>query len=260
MLLNKKGVLTSFVFLFVIIFSLSIPAFVVWNNSVNKATVDENYIEKSSVAFYEWRKIITTRSDEIKAKINKTETRTALSSKYDVSVYFGNYKSYESASYIPVEIRVKEKNKADARPFILKRDFFINKSADRFLLNDSGNNNVAMQWYPSEELIKFLVDGKQIVEESSEDFSRGNGYIVFDNGLMLQWGVINTNFDGGVKIATFAKPFPHKCMTVVTSTYQSHWIGGIRFNSVRGYDSIHAEFVPTGGNGDYKIFWMAFGN
>ena len=109
-------------------------------------------------------------------------------------------------------------------------------------------------------MIKFLVDGKQIVEESSEDFSRGNGYIVFDNGLMLQWGVINTNFDGGVKIATFAKPFPHKCMTVVTSTYQSHWISGIRFNSVRGYDSTHAEFVPTGGNGDYKIFWMAFGH
>ncbi len=171
-----------------------------------------------------------------------------------------NYKSYEDSSYIPVEIRVKEKNKPYAKPFVLKRDFFINKSADRFLLNDSNGNNVAMQWYPSEELIKFLVDGQQIVEESSDDFSRGNGYIVFDNGLMLQWGVINTDFDGAVKIATFAKPFPNKCMTVVTSTYQSHWIPGIRFNAVKGYDSYHAEFVPTGGYGDYKIFWMAFGH
>lgn len=194
-----------------------------------------------------------TNTANIRSKAETTEEKTALSGKYNITIAYGK----EEKDSLPIKITVSDESK---RPFILERDFYASKSADRFLLNDTTGKNVAMQWYPTEELIKFLVDGKEIVEESSEDFSRGNGYIVFDNGLILQWGVINTNFDGGVKNAYFAKKFPNKCMTVVTSVYQSHYIGGIRFNSVRGYDSTHAEFVPTGGYGNYKIFWMAFGH
>ena len=45
-----------------------------------------------------------------------------------------------------------------------------------------------------------------------------NGYAVFANGLLIQWGVSN-KASNHIGHATFSKKFPHQCLVVVASTY-----------------------------------------
>ena len=258
--LQRKGISNIFIIFFISVITLTIISSAYFSTFLHQQTIDEDYMEKSSIAFYEWRKIEIKSTDEIKKQIGKTniENDSKINPNYKIYTTYGNIETIDSKEYVPIEIKVENKDNS-IKPFILKRDFYFYKASNNFVRNNS-ENQIGMKWFENEELLRFLVDGNEIKEQGTSDFTEGNGYIIFDNGLMMQWGTLETDFDGAVHNVWFPKEFPNKCMTVVTSTYQSHWIAGIRFNSVKEYTNSYVSFIPTGGSGDYKIFWIAFGH
>ena len=259
-LIKNDGLSNIFMIFLMSVLALTIISSVYLSTSLYQQTSNENYMEKSSIAFYEWRKIAIKSTDEIRRQTCKTVVidNSKINPNYKINIKYGNVETFDSKDYIPIEIKVEDKNK-QIKPFILKRDFYFHKSSDSFVHNNS-MNEIGMKWFSNEELLRFIADGNEIKEQGTTDFSDGNGYIIFDNGLMMQWGTLETNFDEKIHNIWFPKEFPNKCMTVITSVYQSHWIAGIRFNSIAGYTNAYASFIPAGGMGDYKIFWIAFGH
>lgn len=261
MFLNKKGTVLTYIIIISTIIALCLGALVVWANSLqNNLITDENKMEQSSIAFYEWRKIELMTKDAISDKVGTSETITALSDKYNIKITYGDKVIIGDSFQVPVEITVTDKTNEKSQSYTLQNKFFSDYSGDRYVQNYTPTNVVGVKYDASENLIRYFVNGEEVKEKSAENFNTGNGWIEFNNGLIIQYGAYPTNFDGATKRIYFPKAFPNKAMSVVTSVFQDHWIEGIRFNAVAGFTKTYVDCVPTGGNGDYKIFWMAFGH
>ena len=57
------------------------------------------------------------------------------------------------------------------------------------------------------------LDQNKFGESMAED-----GYVKFDNGLILQWGSTGTIDDGGTLVVSFPVVFPNACLSVVVSS------------------------------------------
>lgn len=68
-------------------------------------------------------------------------------------------------------------------------------------------------------LIKSLIPASSGEGEGITDIKKQeNGYAIFNNGLIIQWG-ITPKGSGYIGHANFPKKFPNKCFTVIGSTY-----------------------------------------
>ena len=259
-LYNKTGISNIILLLIISVSILLASAYLAI--SLFSYNNDEMYMEKSSVAFYEWRKIVTKTKKEIKEKEGKTFSETSIiHPKYKIETKYGNIETFDSKEYIPVEITITSNV---TKPYILKRDFYFHQSMDEFVGNMS-NNDIGMKWFANEQILRFIADGKEIKEKGENNFSNGDGYILFDNGLMMQWGTVVTKFDWKTHNVWFPKKFPNECMTVVTSVYQNWWVFGIRYATINQPTDSHFSFYAAskyGGprNLDYKVFWLAIGH
>lgn len=260
-LYNKTGI--SNIILLLII-SVSIPvlfASVYLATSLFSYNTDETYMEKSSIAFYEWRKIATTTTKEIKEKEGKTLSETSsINPKYKIETKYGNIETFDSKQYIPVEITITSNL---TKPYVLKRDIYFHQSMDEFIGNIS-NNDIGMKWFANEQVLRFIADGNEIKEKGENNFSNDDGYILFDNGLMMQWGTVITRFDWNTHNVWFPKKFPNECMTVVTSVYQNWWTFGIRYATISQPTNSYFSFYAASKYGgspkkEYKVFWLAIG-
>lgn len=98
---------------------------------------------------------------------------------------------------------------------------------------------------------------------SPSSFTDGNGYVKFDNGLIMQWGKIpNVRFDEAhYENIMFPIKFPHMCFSIVCSVQQQNKVSGVRVAYLISYDQSQFTILP--GYHDVKlnadICWMAIG-
>lgn len=84
----------------------------------------------------------------------------------------------------------------------------------------------------------------------------GNGWIKFPNGLMLQWGQVTTDLNGGQLPVAFPTNFPTSVFSVVVCTYSPT----DRITYVV-YGSITNSGFTIGNNGSSGFaYWVAVGN
>jgi len=93
-----------------------------------------------------------------------------------------------------------------------------------------------------------------------------NGYQVFSNGLILEWGVISTSstYDNQPKTQSFPKAFPHGAFSITVTAgekgnhagdKQSQWGGKILNTSQFQY---YAQYENPD-TGPFDLYWMATG-
>lgn len=256
--MNKKG---SMLFFVVIALAVAAVLFsgIYWLKSLNEqAQASSADMEKESVAYARWREIELLPPEEIESKSGQEESSTMLGGKFNIKTVYGS-RNGEANFTMPVSITVSDAN-GSTMPYTLRNEYLSNNAGSKYIRNGSfPNHDLGVAWDANAEILRMMADGHEIVEEGKNNYNGGDGYIVFDNGLTFEWGVLYTNFDGAEHTVNFPKAFPHKCMSVVTSAYQACWIGGIRFVSTKTFTNSSVTFVPNGGNGDFRIYWVAIG-
>ena len=99
------------------------------------------------------------------------------------------------------------------------------------------------------KLIKVIV-----FSQKSNIYTNGTGYIKFDNGLIMQFGILpNALFDENhYEIAVFPIQFPHACLNVQTSVNQTQFTSGMRTAYIVDWNQSQARILP-GYNVSYKV-------
>ena len=99
------------------------------------------------------------------------------------------------------------------------------------------------------------LDQNKFGESIAED-----GYVKFDNGLILQWGEEAAS-SGNITV-TFPLPFPNACLNVVCTDYDDADGSGI--GGVTGLNTLPSESTTTITFSCYNavdnFFWQAIGN
>ena len=99
------------------------------------------------------------------------------------------------------------------------------------------------------------LDQNKFGESMAED-----GYVKFDNGLILQWGEEAAS-SGNITV-TFPLPFPNACLNVVCTDHDDGDVSGI--GGVTGLNTLPSESTTTITFSCYNaidnFFWQAIGN
>lgn len=148
-------------------------------------------------------------------------------------------------------------------------------------VKSKAKQNISLQYLQgageSKKTIHAFVDGVDVPLSSQADspspsmFSDQGGYYKFPNGLIMQWGR-NKECASPTDYIYFPIPFPHKCLTIMTSL--TSWEGGLHQATswtyspgLKGYErdrfiiSVGADWIPGSGTlyrKDY-INWLAIG-
>jgi hypothetical protein len=93
-----------------------------------------------------------------------------------------------------------------------------------------------------------------LFSQKSNIYTNGTGYIKFDNGLIMQFGILpNALFDENhYEIAVFPIQFPHACLNVQTSVNQTQFTSGMRTAYIVDWNQSQARILP-GYNVSYKV-------
>ena len=129
-----------------------------------------------------------------------------------------------------------------------------------FVKSKDAANNIALKYEQKDgESTKSLhgyVDGVEVplASQKSNIYTNGTGYIKFDNGLIMQFGILhNALFDENhYEIAVFPIQFPHACLNVQTSVNQTQFTSGMRTAYIVDWNQSQARILP-GYNVSYKV-------
>ena len=86
-----------------------------------------------------------------------------------------------------------------------------------------------------------------------------NGYIEFDNGLIIQWGVVHNAAHGVVQTVTFPTAFPNACWAGFVAHGTSQYWSYQADTSFVKVGNTQAKMVQTG-TGTRDLYWLAIGN
>jgi hypothetical protein len=141
-------------------------------------------------------------------------------------------------------------------------------ATSNMLWDKGGDNQLQFDWASS--LLTLFVDGANqgIFFTSANSPASGAGYQKLLGGLILNWGVVNTNSNGDANV-TFPMPFTTTNYTATailntgTSVPTTNFYGATICNIAAGGCSFQARSMANGGAlsaaGTSQIRWMAFG-
>ena len=237
-----------------------------------KSTGDSSIkIQQNLIIENEWNKINTEKVESIFARRNTKENREVNmenslvdNTKYFVSVSYGNpaneSTSEETLIAMPVTITVTSNN-GNVKPVSKTGKVYTNNKIDYGLVkNNSNPQSIGVKYNESMNSIEYFVNQTQVMKPPS-NFTNGNGYIKFNNGLMLQYGnVYNSYFDEDhLETTRFQVPFAHDCLVVLTAVQK--YSGGRLTAYVHDYNKNYWNCLPgyqsDEGHGTY--YWIAIG-
>ncbi len=269
---NKKGIgIVSSIIGMTIASVIMIPISNFLVQQLKSTNTSSSIIQQNLIIENEWNRINTEKNETIFSKRNTTESRNIDmdnslidSSKYSVSVSYGNTysesTSEETLIAMPVTITVSSTN-SNVKPISKTGKVYTNDKIDYGLVqNNSNPQTIGVKYNEKMNSIEYYLNKTQVMKPPS-DFANGNGYIKFNNGLIMQYGnVRNSYFDEDhLERTNFQVPFPHDCLVVLTSVEK--YSGGRLTAYVHDYNKDYWNCLPgfSGDEGHGTYYWIAIG-
>ena len=269
---NKKGIgIVSSIIGMTIASVIMIPISNFLVQQLKSTNTSSSIIQQNLIIENEWNRINTEKNETIFSKRNTTESRNIDmdnslidSSKYSVSVSYGNTysesTSEETLIAMPVTITVSSTN-SNVKPISKTGKVYTNNKIDYGLVkNNSNPQTIGIKYNEKMNSIEYYLNKTQVMKPPS-DFANGNGYIKFNNGLIMQYGnVRNSYFDEDhLERTNFQIPFPHDCLVVLTSVEK--YSGGRLTAYVHDYNKDYWNCLPgfSGDEGHGTYYWIAIG-
>jgi len=269
---NKKGIgIVSSIIGMTIASVIMIPISNFLVQQLKSTNTSSSIIQQNLIIENEWNRINTEKNETIFSKRNTTESRNIDmdnslidSSKYSVSVSYGNTysesTSEETLIAMPVTITVSSTN-SNVKPISKTGKVYTNDKIDYGLVqNNSNPQTIGVKYNEKMNSIEYYLNKTQVMKPPS-DFANGNGYIKFNNGLIMQYGnVRNSYFDEDhLERTNFQIPFPHDCLVVLTSVEK--YSGGRLTAYVHDYNKDYWNCLPgfSGDEGHGTYYWIAIG-
>ena len=269
---NKKGIgIVSSIIGMTIASVIMIPISNFLVQQLKSTNTSSSIIQQNLIIENEWNRINTEKNETIFSKRNTTESRNIDmdnslidSSKYSVSVSYGNTysesTSEETLIAMPVTITVSSTN-SNVKPISKTGKVYTNDKIDYGLVqNNSNPQTIGVKYNEKMNSIEYYLNKTQVMKPPS-DFANGNGYIKFNNGLIMQYGnVHNSYFDEDhLERTNFQIPFPHDCLVVLTSVEK--YSGGRLTAYVHDYNKDYWNCLPgfSGDEGHGTYYWIAIG-
>ena len=95
-----------------------------------------------------------------------------------------------------------------------------------------------------------------------DSFTGDNGYYIFPNGLIMQWGFIGAFRDDQIRTFRFPTPFKNKCFSLVLTTQSWNTAGGTTgspFVASITKTTFQVNTDPQAWHGGSGYRWIAMG-
>lgn len=270
--MNKKGVGIVGVIIGLTIFTavtVSVSKFLIkqLSNTVKSSTV----IQQNLIIENEWNKINIEKAETIFAKKNTAETKTvpmensfANSTEYTIAVSYGDISEEETAEEkliaMPITISVYP-TASEADKIEKTGKIYTNSTIDYGLVrNNAAPNSIGVKYNKEMDSIEYYYNNKQVMKPPS-NFESGNGYVKFNNGLIMQYGNVQRSWfdESHLETIRFPQAFPHDCLIVLTSVQK--FSGALLTAYVHDYYKDYWNCLPgfsrDEGYGTY--YWIAIG-
>jgi len=151
-------------------------------------------------------------SDEIKARCDNNSTiSNNIRNKYLLMEQYYTTKNSNNTSY---KVKFTLTDKTTNKKYVAEKTILTSQNepfvSTKYIDNLSyPSHKLSVKYDASAKKVKWYVDGKELHPEEKNKFEEGNGYAVFDNGFMIQWGKTTSN------TIIFPKPFPNKCFNLI---------------------------------------------
>ena len=249
MLADKKGLsILSLVISLLIASVITIPTakwFVTANQQSN--LLEEN-LYKLTVVEDRLIYLKGLPSDEIKKLCkNNTSTSDNFQKRYILTEQY--YSTKNASNEIEYKVKITLTEKATNKKYVAEKVILSVQeepfTATKYVDNLSyPSHKLSVKYDATAKKVKWYIDGEELHKEDENNFEEGNGYAIFDNGFMLQWGVTTSNS------ITFAKPFPHKCFSMIPTVSRADTPSYVYSFNERGAS------IETYGS---KTNWVALG-
>lgn len=251
------------------IITISVSKFLVYqlkNTIKSSAVIQQNLILEN-----EWNKINIEKTETIFEKKNTTETKTVTaenmftdSDEYVVNINYGyvaeEKTDEENLISMPVTISVYPVND-ETKKTERTGKIYSNSTMDYGLVkNNSAPHSIGVKYNKEMDNIEYYYDDKQVMKPPSS-FETGNGYVKFNNGLIMQFGNVQNSWFDESHLETIGFPyvFPHDCLIVLTSVQK---FSGARLTAyVHDYNRNYWNCLPgfSGDEGHGTYYWIAIG-
>ena len=271
-LYNKKGVgIVGAIIGILVSSAIMFPATKFLSQQLRSTNTSSSTVQQNLIIENEWNKINTEKVETIFARRNTTENRNVEmnnslinNSNYTVSISYGNTTSEstseETLIAMPVTITVSSSNK-NVKPISKTGKVYTNNKIDYGLVkNNSNPQTIGVKYNEEMNSIEYFLNNTQVMKPPS-DFANGNGYIKFNNGLIMQYGNVRGSYfdEDHLERTNFQLPFPHDCLVVLTSVQK---LGGGRLTAyVHDYNKNYWNCLPgfSGDEGPGNYYWIAIG-
>lgn len=184
----------------------------------NQNNLIENNLHKLTLAEDRLLYLKSLSADEIKQKCEDNYSQEIKArDKYILSESF--YKNvYENSEYkVKISLLDTDTNERyDIEKTLLSEQDEAFQTQNYVDNLSFPNNKISVLYDEAENKIKYYIDDKELHPYTKNNFENGDGYAVFDNGLIIQWGRSASNS------ITFKKPFPHKCFNIMSTVSATH--------------------------------------
>ena len=152
-------------------------------------------------------------SDEIKTKCkNNTTISDNLKNRYSLTEQY--FSSKNASNDVEYKVKMTLVDRVTNKKYITEKVILSAQneplSQIKYINNLSyPNHKLSVRYDTSTKKIKWYIDGEELHKEDKNRFEEGNGYAIFDNGFIIQWGRTTSN------TIFFPKTFPHKCFNLI---------------------------------------------